>query len=106
MKPKWAVLLFSIVILGGCTSISLNPQGKDVRIEGSYGVAGCKSIGKTTVTVTDKVIGLKRKEHIIKGDLETLARNAAADMGGDTIVPKGKIEDGKQAFKVYKCRGR
>jgi len=105
-KFRWVFLFLGLVILGGCSSISLTQQGKNVRIHGAHGVADCKSIGKTTVTVTEKVAGLQRKEHIIKNDLEILARNAAANMAGDTIVPAGKIKGGKQTFKVYKCRGR
>lgn len=104
MKFRWAVLFLGLVVLGGCSPILLTQKGKAVRIYDTYGVADCKSIGKTTVSVTEKVAGLQRKEHIIQGDLEVLARNAAANMDGDTIVPAGKIEGGKQTFKVYKCR--
>jgi len=106
MKFKWPFILLGLVIASGCSSISLTQQGKTVRVHGAHGVADCKSIGKTTVTVTDKVAGLQRKEHVIKSELETLARNAAANMDGDTIVPSGKIRGGKQIFNVYKCRGR
>ena len=106
MKLKLTVIFLSLVVLGGCTWISLTPEGQKVRVVGSHDVAACKHIGKTTATVTDKVAGLKRKEHIIKENLEMLARNAAANMGADTIVPVGKIEGGRQAFNVYKCKGR
>lgn len=106
MKAKMIILLFSLTILSACTAIKLTPEGQNIRILGSHDVVACKVIGKTTATVTDTVIGLKRKEHIIRKELETLARNAAADMGGDTIVAKGKLEGGKQLFKVYKCRER
>lgn len=106
MKFRWAFLFLGLVILGGCSSMSLTQQGKIVRIYDAYEVADCESIGKTTVTVTEKVAGLQRKEHIIENNLETLARNAAANMGGDTIVPVGKVKGAKQTFKVYKCRGR
>jgi len=106
MKVKSAFLILVMMLLTSCTAIKLTAQGKNVRVVGRYDVAACKTIGTTTATVTDKVIGLKRKEHIIKGDLETLARNAAVTMGGDTIVPMGEIEAGKQTFKVFKCLGR
>jgi hypothetical protein len=35
--------------------------------------------------------------------MQALARNSAADMGGDTVVPVSEIQDGKQTFEVYKC---
>jgi len=101
---KPILLLLGLTLLGACSSIKLDPEGNNVRVLGSRDVVACKAIGKTTATVTDKVIGLKRKEHIIQKELETLARNAAANMGGDSIVPEGKLEGGKQVFKVYKCK--
>ena len=106
MKFKWAFLFIGLLVASGCSSISLTQQGKAVRVHATHGVAGCKSVGKTTVTVTEKVAGLQRKENVIKDDLETLARNAAANMNGDTIVPSGDVRGGKQVFNVYKCRGR
>jgi len=106
MNFKGLLLILSLVAVGGCSSISLTEQGKKIRIVGNHDVAGCKVIGTTTATVTDKVIGLQRKEPVIRDDLETLARNAAVNMGGDTIVPEGKLKKGKQTFKVYKCKGR
>jgi len=106
MKVRSTFFILVLLLLAGCTAIKLTEQGKNVRVVGRYDVAACKTIGTTTATVTDKVAGLKRKEHIVKKDLETLARNAAVSMGGDTIVPQGEIEGGKQTFKVFKCLGR
>ena len=68
-------------------------------------MASCKKIGKTEVTVADKVIGMKRKESAINENLEVLARNAAADMKGDTIVPITPIQKGKRVYAVYRCIG-
>ena len=106
MKSKLAIIFLSLFVLTGCTAISLTSEGEKIRVMGKDDVVACKHIGKTTATVTAKVAGLKRKEHIIKKELEILARNAAANMGGDTIIAVGKIDEGKQSFKVYKCRGR
>ena len=36
-------------------------------------------------------------------ELRIVARNSAARMGGDTIVPLTVIEEGQQTFVVYKC---
>jgi hypothetical protein len=103
MRLKFLVIILSMVVIGGCSWVELTADGKNVRVMGRYDVAGCRTLGKTTATVADTVAGLKRKEHIVKENLETLARNAAATMGGDTIVPDTKIEKGKQTFDVYKC---
>ncbi|MGD8783677.1 MAG: DUF4156 domain-containing protein [Thioalkalispiraceae bacterium] len=103
MRVNLLLILFSLVLLSGCSWIELTAQGDKVRVLARNEVAGCKYVGKTTATVTDKVIGLKRKEHIVRENLETLARNAAANMGGDTIVAETQIEQGKQTFNVYQC---
>ena len=104
MNVRLITVFGFLLLLSGCTWISLTAEGEKVQVKGKFDVAGCNHLGKTTATVTDKVIGLQRKEHIIRDNLETLARNAAADMGGDTIVPIGKIKEGRQSFKIYKCK--
>ena len=47
--------------------------------------------------------GFKRGEEKVKKELEALARNSAANMDGDTVVPITDIEDGKRTFAVYRC---
>jgi len=44
-----------------------------------------------------------RRDPTIQGELESLARNEAALMGGDAIVPASAIERGRQTFDVYLC---
>ena len=39
----------------------------------------------------------------VKTELETLARNEAIKLKGDTVVPVTEIKDGEQTFKVYQC---
>jgi len=36
-------------------------------------------------------------------ELEILAKNSAASMGGNVIVRISGIKDGEQSFDVYKC---
>jgi hypothetical protein len=106
MKHHLIALLAGSFLMSACSWVELTPEGKKVRVLEAHEVTSCRVIGKTTATVTDTVAGLKRKEHILKDNLETLARNSASEMGGDTIVPFSKIEDGKQTFKVYRCVGQ
>ncbi|MDH4325133.1 MAG: DUF4156 domain-containing protein [Betaproteobacteria bacterium] len=40
------------------------------------------------------------------GRIVIARRNAAADMGADTIVPASNIVDGRQTFDVYRCLRR
>jgi hypothetical protein len=56
--------------------------------------------------VLDKVAGVRRGYTTVAEELATLARNSAAQLGGDTVVPTSEIVDGTQTFAVYNCRGR
>lgn len=105
MRIKSLLVVASILGLMACSWVKLTPEGEKVRVLALHEVATCKKIGRTTANVADKVAGLERKEKIVKENLMMLARNAAAEMGGDTIVPASPIEDGKQAFDVYRCVG-
>jgi hypothetical protein len=40
----------------------------------------------------------------VAGELEALARNEAALMGGDTVVAELPVKDGRQVFGVYRCQ--
>jgi hypothetical protein len=66
-------------------------------------VTGCKRVGKTTVKTAERVAGLDRYENKIQEELNTLARNSAADLGGDTVVPVGSPVEGRQVYEVYRC---
>ncbi len=102
-KIMWVLLL--AVFLNGCAWVELSAGGKKVRVLTADEVSTCKHLGKTTANVADKVAGLKRKDHIVSENIEMLARNAAAEMNGDTIVAITPIENGKQTFNVYRCVG-
>lgn len=106
MRIKSLLLVGAVLGLMACSWVKLSPEGEKVRVLAQHEVASCKKIGKTTANVADKVVGMERKEHIVKENLEILGRNGAAEMGGDTIVPATPIEDGKQTFDVYRCVGR
>lgn len=106
MRNKVMFLVMGLALLNACAWVELTPAGKKVRVLNATEVSSCRHIGRTTATVADDVAGMKRREHIVKDNLEMLARNAAAEMGGDTIVPSSEIKDGNQTFKVYKCVGK
>ena len=53
--------------------------------------------------MTSKALGIARPIDTLTKELALIARNSAANMGGDTIVPLTVINDGKQSFVVYKC---
>lgn len=91
------------LLLAGCTWVKPTAEGEKVRIMTTKEVAACKRLGKTSVSLLDKVAGIERNEHKVKSELETLARNSGADMGGNAVVAETQPKDGKQTFGVYQC---
>lgn len=96
-------LLSASLILCSCTWVKLTSEGEKVRVLSKAEVTSCKKLGKTTTSLKDKVIGIRRNAEKVQKEMQALARNSAADMGGDTVVPVTDVKDGKQTFEVYKC---
>ena len=105
MKIKNSILLITALtlVISGCATIKLTTGGEKIRILTPDEVTSCKKLGKTNTSVTAKVLGIDRPIEALERELLTIARNSAASMGGDTIVPLTIIEDGQQTFEVYKC---
>lgn len=102
MKP----FILSIVIslsLTGCTWVKLTESGEKARVLSATEVTQCKHLGTTTVSLKSSIAGIDRNQDKVKAELETLARNAAADLKGDTVVAKTAPDNGKQVFDVYRC---
>jgi len=91
------------ISLQACTWVKMTPSGEKVRVLSAEEVSSCKNLGITRNSLKDKIAGFDRNKDKVKKELETLARNTAAGMGGDTIVPKTEIENGEQTFTVYRC---
>ena len=90
-------------IFAGCASPKLDRGGTKVRVLTPEEVTSCRELGKTTSSVMNSVVGIDRAEESIAEELETLSRNSAANLGGDTIVPLTVVENGQRTFLVYKC---
>jgi len=91
--------------LGACAWVALTPAGEKVRVLEASEVASCEELGNTTVSLLAKVAGINRNEEQVAKELSMLARNAGADMGGDTIVAISPVKEGKRSYAVYKCIG-
>ena len=96
------IVLFAALALA-CTWVKLSEAGKAVRVAKQGETKGCDSKGRTHAQTTDRVVIFARRDRPIQLELESLARNEAALMGGDTIVPATPIERGRQTFDVYRC---
>ena len=90
------------ILLSACSSLKLTESGEKVRVLDPAEVSSCKNLGRTNTSVTDRVI-FERPADAVAEELQIVARNSGARMGGDTIVPLTVIEGGQQTFVVYKC---
>ena len=107
MRETIKIMAGAIVLaalLAGCTWVKPTPEGEKVVVLSAAEVKNCKRLGHTTVSVLSKVAGLDRHQEKVEKELKTLARNTAAEIGGDAVVPEGEIKDGQQRFGVYRCR--
>jgi len=105
MKKISLMLWIAIAVLSGCSPwVEPTNEALNVRVAYLSQIDGCKKLGRATVSVLDKVAFISRSEEKMSEELETLGRNAAAEMKGDTIVAMSKIVDGEQVFDVYRCK--
>jgi hypothetical protein len=92
-------------LLGGCNWLPVTPEGSQIRLESSaQAVRQCEHKGTVNVTVKDRFGVMKRGADIVAEEAETLARNDAARMNGNTIVAETPLQDGRQQYGVYACR--
>ena len=98
-----ALVLLSSGLLPGCAWVDLKPQGEKVRVLAAQEVGRCKELGRVSATTAAKVGFIARGKDTIQEEVYRLARNNAAEMGGDTVVAIGPLIDGEQPFKVYRC---
>ena len=101
MKNKLIITALTI-LMSACATIKLTDEGEKVRVLEPNEVNSCRELGKTNTSVTATIVVDRPIEAITK-ELRIIGRNAAAGMGGDTIVPLTVIDQGKQSFVVYKC---
>jgi hypothetical protein len=87
----------------GCTWVPITSEGQNVRIARSTEVADCKKIGTTTAKTSDRAVFFARSDRKMREELDALARNEAAELGGDAVVAHGSAKDGRQTFDVYRC---
>ena len=102
--PRFVALLFLAGVLTACTWVKPTTEGDNVRIVPPDRVADCKQIGDLSVYTKAKVSGVSRKASKVQEELETLARNEAAEMDGDTITASSGIVEGRQSYLVYNCQ--
>ena len=96
-------LSIAILILSACTWVEPTKEGSEVLVVKAFNVEMCKKLGTTNVSVKHKVGFITRSEEKVTEELTTLAKNRAAEMGGNSIVANGAASEGAMSFDIYKC---
>lgn len=89
--------------VSACTWVKLTEGGKSVNVRQADEVGDCRQVGRITSVSLAKVAGVKRGTKKLATELESIARNEAVDMNGNTIVASGEISENEQPFLVYHC---
>ena len=103
MKPIHYFLYIIMLWLSACTWVEPTKEGSEVLLVKSHNVQSCQHLGSTRATVKHEIGPVTRSEEKVTEELVTLAKNHAADMGGDSIVAAGPMTDGSMNFNIYKC---
>ena len=104
MNKSIFLILAVVLTASGCSSlVKLSPDADRVRLMTAKSASNCKVLGTTTVSVLDEILFYDRNKKTMLEELEILARNSAAKMGGDTASPDGDPVGGEQSYTVYRC---
>ena len=90
--------------LSACTWVHMAPGASAVRVI-SATPANCQNRGEVEVSVKERLGPYERNTLRVRDELETLARNEAPGLGGDTVQPLDGYEDGNQRYTVWRCGG-
>ena len=89
--------------LNACTWVQLTEEAGQVVVMPTV-PAGCEKLGTTRSLTKSDIASINRKREKVASELETLARNAAASMGGNAVAAETEIlESGEQTFGIYRC---
>lgn len=96
--------LCATAALSSCAWVKMAPGADAVRVvRADQPLSACERRGEVSVSVKDRLGPYERNDIRVRDELETLARNEAPSLGGDTIQPRGEPADGEQRFSVWRC---
>jgi predicted small secreted protein len=105
MSRSLAIVVASAAfVLAGCSWVKTTPGGEQVREATVADVGACQEVGTAVASTQATAAGIPRDKAVIRDEQVTLARNRAAQIGGDTIVQAGPPSGGTLTFTVYRCR--
>ena len=96
--------LLSISLISSCSNwVQVTSEGQAVDLIATDVPASCNRIGRVQARTLGRIIGIERGAERLQDELAQIARNEAADRGGNTIAPESLIIDGRQTFGIYSC---
>ena len=94
----------TVFLFTACTWVALEKPAEEVLVLPADRLTpACESKGTVKVSVLDKVGILERHDDEVVEDLDVLARNHAATLGGDTVVRRGPIIEGVRKYEIFRC---
>src|SRR5688572_12925840 len=104
MRLPALLLTATVLAATGCTWVQMAPEASAVRVVPiGAAPAGCELQQEIEVSVTGKVGFWERNTLRAREELETLARNEAADLKADTLQPLEEPRGDQQRFAAYRC---
>lgn len=101
-RPGRLITLFLMSLLSACSFVDVEPGAEHIILANDEST--CKRLGNTTVSVMHQLGWFDRNEETVMQELQTLAQNSAAKMGGNAIWPESEVEEGQQTFTIYRCK--
>ncbi len=100
---RYFIVSFLVASITACQWVKPTDAGHQVSLVKLAHIMNCEKLGATTSKVKARVGLVRRKEREVVDDLVILAKNEAAQIGGDTIIAEGKLNEGQQTFDIYRC---
>lgn len=94
----------ALSMLSACSWVKTTDSGKHVMVKTYEQVGDCQKLGYTRSSVLNKVGLIQRNRQTMTMELQALAQNEAASMGGNSIVARDPVKDGQMVFDVYLCQ--
>jgi Domain of unknown function (DUF4156) len=98
------LLIVSLFCLSSCTYVPLQQGAEKVRVVAVDAISSCENLGEITASTTDRIAVVDRNRLKVLDEVETAARNQAAQMGANTIAPLSELDSGERRYGAYKCR--
>jgi len=104
IRIAMTIAITTPLMLTGCAWVQLTEEAESVSVVDADRVSECRKIGETSVHVRDRVAAVQRKPGKVNRELERLARNEAAAMGGDRVVALEPVHAGSRRYAIFDCR--